>query len=52
MAAKRNLALSLRKENQRESQQIALPVHFSLNEIKQHFIDSMNSVKSQFSVAK
>ncbi len=52
MAVKRKLALSLRKENQRESQQIALPVQFSLNEIKQHFIDSMNSVKSQFSVAE
>jgi hypothetical protein len=40
MSSKRDLSLSPRKENQREAQPIVLPVQFSLNEIKQHFIDS------------
>ena len=51
MASKRDLSLSPRKENQREAQPINPPVQFSLDEIKQHFIESMNSVKAQYVVA-
>ena len=51
MANKRDLSLTPRIENQREAQPIIPPVQFSLIEIKQHFIDSMNSVKAQYAVA-
>jgi len=51
MASKRDLALTPRKENQRDAQPITLPVQFSLNEIKQHFVESMDSVKAQYDVA-
>jgi len=51
MATKRDLSLTPRIENQREAQPITPPVQFSLDEIKQHFIDSMNSVKAQYDVA-
>ena len=51
MTSKRDLSLSPRKENQREAQPIVPPVQFSLIEIKQHFIDSLASVKAQFEVA-
>ena len=51
MTDKRDLSLTPRKENQRDAQPIATPVQFSLSEIMQHFIDSMNSVKAQFDVA-
>ena len=51
MADKRDLSLTPRKENQRDAQPIVAPVHFSLNEIKQHFIESMESIKAQFDVA-
>ena len=51
MAAKRDLSLSPRKENQREAQPINPPVQFSLDEIKQHFKESMDSVKAQYAVA-
>ena len=51
MATKRDLSLTPRIENQREAQPITPPVQFSLDEIKQHFIDSMNTVKAQYDVA-
>lgn len=51
MSAKRDLSLIPRKENQRDAQPIAPPVQFSLEEIKQHFVDSMQSVKEQYVVA-
>ncbi len=51
MSSKRDLSLSPRKENQREAQPIAPPVQFSLIEIKQHFLDSLASVKAQYEVA-
>lgn len=51
MATKRDLSLTPRKENQREAQPIVPPVQFSLNEIKQHFIVSMESIKAQNEVA-
>lgn len=51
MAAKRDLSLTPRKENQRAAPPISPPVQLSLNEIKQHFLESMDSVKAQFDVA-
>ena len=51
MANKRDLSLKPRKENQRNAHPVVPPVHFSLNEIKQHFIDSLASIKAQYEVA-
>lgn len=51
MATKRDLSLSPRIENQRDAHPIEPPVQFSLNEIKQHFVDSLDSVKAQYDVA-
>lgn len=51
MASKRDLSLTPRKENQRDAQPITPPVQFSLHEIKQHFVESMDSVKAQYEVA-
>lgn len=51
MANKRDLSLIPRKENQREPNSIAPPTQFSLDEIRQHFIDSLDSIKAQFEVA-
>ena len=51
MSAKRDLSLIPRKENQRDAQPIAPPVQFSLEEIQQHFVDSMQSIKEQYVVA-
>lgn len=47
----RDLSLSSRKENTRDATPIAPPVQFSLKEIKQHFTESMDSVKNQYVVA-
>lgn len=49
--AGRVLSLTSRIEEVRESRPIAPPVQFSLEEIKQHFVDSMNGIKAQYSVA-
>ena len=51
MATKRDLSLTPRKENQREAQPIVPPVQFSLSEIKQHFIVSIEALKTQNEVA-
>lgn len=51
MSKERDLSLSPRKEDQRDVRPIDPPVQFSLNEIKQHFMDSLNSVKAQYEVA-
>ncbi len=51
MSTKRDLSLTPRKENRRDAHPIEPPVQFSLSEIKQHFIDSLNSVKAQYDVA-
>ena len=51
MSTKRNLSLSPRIENRRDAHPIEPPVQFSLNEIKQHFTDSLDSVKAQYEVA-
>lgn len=48
---KRNLSLTPRIEGKRDKKTVSMPVHFSLSEIKQHFDDSMQSVKNQLTVA-
>ena len=47
---KRDLSLTPRNEETRE-RIIVSPVHFPLTDIKQHFDESMQSVKEQFTVA-
>ncbi len=51
MADKRDLSLAPRKENLRDAQVITPPVQFSLCEIKQHFLESIESIKAQYEVA-
>ena len=49
--ATRNLALTSRVEDVRELRPVALPIQFSLEEIKQHFDESLEGIKGQYSVA-
>lgn len=49
--ANRDLSLTSRVESVRDSRQIVIPIHFSKEEIKRHFNDSIESVKAQFNVA-
>lgn len=49
--ATRNLTLNVREEECREQMPVAVPVHFSPAQIKNHFVESMNGVKAQFTVA-
>lgn len=51
MAENRDLSLSPRKENTRDAVLIVPPRQFSLKEIMQHFLDSLDSVKNQYAVA-
>lgn len=48
----RDLSLNARVEDVRESRRIIVPVHFSKEEIRTHFEESMDSVKAQFEVAE
>ena len=48
---KRDLSLTPRIEDKRDKKAVTPPVHFRLSEIKQHFDESMQSVKEQFTVA-
>ena len=48
---RRNLSLTPRNEDTREQRSVALPQHFSLEEIKQHFEEGMCFVRGQFTVA-
>lgn len=48
---KRDLSLTPRIEDKRDKKAVVVPVHFQLSEIKQHFDESMQSVKEQFAVA-
>ncbi|MCC8174091.1 MAG: hypothetical protein LIO65_06870, partial [Odoribacter sp.] len=50
--ANRDLSLSKRAENVREKRKIPFPVHFSAEEIKDHFVDVMSNIKKQFKVAQ
>lgn len=50
--AGRDLSLTTRVENVRELKKVTVPVHFSKEEIKEHFKDSMKEVKAQFNVAQ
>ena len=47
----RDLSLSARVEGVRESQRILIPVHFTKEEIKEHFFSSIESIKSQFAIS-
>lgn len=47
----RDLSLSARVEGVRESQRILIPVHFTKEEIKEHFFSSIESIKSQFVIS-
>ncbi len=51
VGTKRDLSLTPRKENQRDALPIAPPIQFSLEEIKHHFDESIESVKKQYEVA-
>lgn len=51
MATKRELSLTPRKEDLRDAKPAAVPVQFSLAEIKQHFEDSLTAIKNQYTVA-
>lgn len=48
----RKISLTKRAENTREARQMPIPTRFSLNEIEKHFVDSMEEVNLQFSVAE
>ena len=50
--AKRNLSLTPRSEAVREQRPVQTPVHFTLDEIKKHFDESMNTVVTQYRVAE
>lgn len=50
--SRRNLSLSPREENTRESNPVSpSPLHFSLAEIKQHFDENMAELEGQFRIA-
>ncbi len=51
MTASRDLSLTPRNENTRDAASVEPPVQFSLQEIRRHFADSMESVKKQYAVA-
>ena len=46
-----SISITPRIEDKRDKKAITPPVHFRLSEIKQHFDESMQSVKEQFTVA-
>lgn len=48
---RRNLSLTQRSESIREQRPVMPPVHFTLDEIKSHFDDSLDSIKNQYLVA-
>ena len=49
--ASRNIPLTPRVEDTRDAHPVLVPIQFSLLEIKQHYIESMDEVKAQFDVA-
>lgn len=48
----RDLSLAVRAEDVREARRISVPVHFSREQIKNHFNESIEAVKEQFDVAE
>ena len=48
----RDLSLAVRAEDVREARRIPVPVHFSREQIKNHFNESIEAVKEQFDVAE
>lgn len=51
MGVKRNTDLSPRKEETRVANDITPPVQFTLSEIKDHFTQSMETIKKQYDIA-
>jgi len=49
---RRNLNLSPRTEHVRDQLLVKLPVQFNLLEIKEHFDESLHSIRKQFDVAE
>lgn len=49
--AKRDLSLTPRKEESRDAKPAVIPTQFSLNEIKRHFKDSLDTITKQYMVA-
>ena len=47
----RDLSLTPRAEAVRDARPVVVPVHFSLNDILNHFKESMCNIKAQFSIA-
>lgn len=52
MTTRRNITLAPRKEGRRELKPIAVPVHFSLQQIKSHFEESVEAIKAQSKAAE
>lgn len=50
--AGRDLSLTARIEDVRDTRRIETPVHFSKTEIKNHFADNLNGIKAQYMVAE
>ena len=48
----RDLSLAVRAEDVREARRIPVPVHFSREQIKNHFNESIEAVKEQFDLAE
>lgn len=48
---KRDFELTPRKEELRDAKPAVIPIRFSLDEIKQHFKDSLDNIKKQYAVA-
>lgn len=51
MGEKRDLSLSSRSEGVRDAVPVSLPVQFSLEEILQHFNESLEAIEGQYAVA-
>ncbi len=48
---RRNLSLTPRSEKTREQRPAVTPIHFTINEIKEHFDESLQYIEDQFAVA-
>ena len=49
--SRRNFTLSSRNEDVREANRINPPVHFTIDEIRMHFDESLDKIREQFDVA-
>ncbi len=51
MTLKKESSFAERNVGTREANPVVIPIQFSLDEIKQHFVDSLNAIKKQYTVA-